>query len=340
MIRWKNKVYDITISEVLNKIHDQTLSNGDGFLHDIRRTSTNFMVTCPFHKQHRESNPSCTVFDDTDADGYESGNFHCFSCGESGSLIRLIQTCLRLSEDDAASWLEVNALNTCIVDSSIYLPEMDVYPPSIKKEPKTIDSNILNKYQYYHEYMWKRNLSKEVIDLFNVGYDPNTRTVVFPVWDMKNNLVAITKRSVDSKYFFIDSGIEKPVYLLNYVIAKGFNSVIVTEGQIDALTAWTYGFPCVATIGNVSEYQMQCFNKSGINTFITMFDNDVYGSNFTNFFKRNIRKDVLVYTASLPRSKKDINELSKEEFYKCLGDIGIHTKLNTTFDKLVLNDKL
>ena len=41
--------------------------------------------------------------------------------------------------------------------------------------------------------MWKRGLSKDVVDRFKIGYDKEHNAIVFPVWDEKNQLVMLTQ---------------------------------------------------------------------------------------------------------------------------------------------------
>ena len=40
------------------------------------------------------------------------------------------------------------------------------------------------------------------------------------------------------------------------MIEHNIEKVIICEGQIDALTACVYGFPAIATIGAISEHQI------------------------------------------------------------------------------------
>ena len=102
----------------------------------------------------------------------------------------------------------------------------------------------------------------------------------------------------------------------------------ITEAQIDALTGWGYGFPCCASIGAITEEQVKILNKSGIRIFVLMFDNDEAGEKFANKFNRYIRKDVLTYRMIFPKGKKDINDLTKEEFDTCLNKLGINYRIN------------
>ena len=77
--------------------------------------------------------------------------------------------------------------------------------------------------------MFERHLSKEVVDRFQIGYDKRIQAITFPVYDEKGKLVMVTKRSVLSKRFYIPSGVDKPVYLLNEAIKNNLTTVYVTE---------------------------------------------------------------------------------------------------------------
>ena len=45
-----------------------------------------------------------------------------------------------------------------------------------------------------------------------------------------------------------------------------------------------------------------------------MFDNDSAGRRFTEILKNKISKRIIINEIQLPAGKKDVNELSKEEF--------------------------
>ena len=49
-----------------------------------------------------------------------------------------------------------------------------------------------------------------------------------------------------------------------------------------------------------------------------MFDNDEAGQKFTEFFKRYVSKRILVLEVKIPNGKKDINDLTRDEFYNAL----------------------
>jgi DNA primase len=305
------------ILSLLKELRSITSSRGDTYFKDIKEEEDYLMVTCPFHKDHRESKPACGVFLKPYR-GFKIGDFHCFACNESGDIFKLTSKALNISYNEAKEFLKKRFFNAFKVES--FLPEIQLADDS---DYNIIDEEILKKYSFYHPYMWERKLDKNIVDEFKVGYDPNTKALTFPVWDERGNLVLITKRSVRDKHFYIEKDKEKPVYLLNYLIKHNITTTLITEAQIDALTAWGYGFPCCATIGNPSREQINILNKSGIRNLICMFDNDDSGHKFTDFINKNISKDILVSNIFIRGNKKDINDLTREEFWGYLKEIGI-----------------
>ena len=162
--------------------------------------------------------------------------------------------------------------------------------------------------------MWKRHLSKEVVDRFRVGYDRETRCLTFPVWDERGNLVTITRRSVDSKLFKLEGDIKKPIYLLNEVLKERSDVVYVCESQINCLTLWGWGYPAIALFGTGASHQYDILKRSGIRSYILCLDGDEAGDKGIKRFILNMPKDIFISTKVMPRDGRDINDLTKEEF--------------------------
>jgi hypothetical protein len=304
----KNKCITAPIELILNTLKKQ-LHNGK--LKDITSNiRDNISVTCPVHKDGYERNPSCNIYTSRDNDNVEYGRVHCFTCGFSASLPQFINACF--DEKDITfgeEWL-LEYFGDSSEDDVRYLPEI-ILPKHNKK--KFIDESILRNYAYYHPYMWKRGLSKEVVDFFQIGFDEKSNMIVFPVWDEFGNLVMLTRRSVKDKRFYIDEDVDKPVYLLNTINKFNYKEVYVCESQINALTLWSWGYPAIALFGTGSQYQYDILNKCGIRHYILAFDGDEAGDKGAFRFKKNIRKDVFVSQKIIPNNK-DVNDLSKEQF--------------------------
>ena len=300
-----NKVINAPITDILETLRKET---GYRYFREIKLKGNNYTVTCPFHKMGQESHASCQVFCDEADPKVEYGYFHCFTCGENAHLYDVVAHCFSQNADFGKEWLLERFGNT-------FIQYEETLTDIILDKPKKtfLDPNILEEYNYYHPYMWKRNLTKEVVDKFQVGFDPKTQSITFPVWDQFNNLVMVTKRSVNTKNFFIPEDVEKPVYLLNFLLQEKQTTAYICESQINALTLQGWGYPAVALFGTGSEQQMKILNKSGIRHYYLCFDGDTPGNKAINRFKKNIRKDVLVDVVRIPFGK-DVNDLTEKEF--------------------------
>lgn len=304
-----NKLIDAPIELILKTLKSEIRT---GKLKQINpERDNNIAITCPVHKGGFESNPSCQIFCKKDDERVEYGTCHCFSCGWKGDLAALVSSCFNEpSHEFGQEWL-IERFGTLYSSNSRFLPEIELNVK--KKKPKYLDPGILKKYEYYNDYLLKRGISQNILNTFQVGYDPIGRCVTFPVWDEKNNLCLITKRSVISKSFYIDKEREKPIYLLNFILNWGLDTVYICESQINALTAWTWGYPAIGLIGTGSEEQYEILNKSPIRNYILCFDGDEAGDKGVIRFLKNIRKDVFITIKNIPRGK-DLNDLTKEQF--------------------------
>lgn len=303
----KGRIIDTPINIILKKLKSE-LTNGK--LKYIDNKSNGWIrVTCPHHSGGLENNPSCGIYNGDDPK-MEKGRAHCFTCNFNVPLYKFVAECFDKSEEYGKKWLLDNFGGKQVTEN------INLSYINLNKKEKTnyINESILDEMQSWHPYMAKRKLSQEVCSLFKIKYDPISECIVFPTWDEKNNLIMITKRSVNSKNFYLDKDKEKPVYLLNYIKNKNIKEVTVCESQINTLTLWSYGIPSVATFGcNITQHQFDILNKSGINHYYLAFDGDEAGDKGIKNFINNIKKDVFVDIIILPRGK-DVNDLTEEEF--------------------------
>lgn len=313
----KLQIGSTTIAAPIEDIlHELKKSLSPRLFKNIQNRGRNLQITCPFHKNGDENRPSCQILQVQDDPHTQYGMVHCFTCGYAATLPQMIADLygqpLKFGED----WLVSRfGGSTFYLNQDFWLPEINLNQTVGQKQ---LPETVLNQYNYYHPYMEQRKLTREVIEKFKIGYDRDLDAITFPVWDENGNLVTITKRSVHTKQFYIETGIEKPVYLLNFIKKEHIETVLITEGQIDALTAWSYGSPCIATLGSPSKEQLKILNRSGIRCYITAFDNDRAGQHFTQVLRQGLSPDVLVSTLVFPEGRKDLNDLSKEEFQQCM----------------------
>ena len=308
-----NKIINTPILTILKQIKNEINNHK---LQDIKDKHSYISVTCPHHKNGMEKKPSCSIYCG-DSPNIELYTCNCFTCGFKGPLYHFIGECFDADDNFGKEWLIARFGNTLTNTQSLYLPKIEKKLDVLNY----MDVNILNNFQSYHPYMTQRKLTQEVIDKFQIKYDPSCKCIIFPVYDEHNKLIMLTKRSVESKQFYIDKNIQKPVYLLNNALNNNYKTLFVCESQINALTLYTYNLPAIALFGTGSSHQYDILNKSGIKQFILCFDGDEAGEKGIKKFQNNI-KGSFITILHLPPGK-DVNDLTKEEFFKLLNDQGL-----------------
>lgn len=304
MIKIRDSYFDTSVLQILETIRKET---GFEYFKDIKPGPENIMVTCPFHAEHREKHPSCGIVSNENNDN--CGVFHCFTCGQSGTILDLIAHCFSTDISSAILWLQSH-FSTTFIKTEELLPEIEI---DKKKSNIYLNESELDNYRYFHPYMFQRKLTEDIIRKFSIGCTPDGEYITFPCWDEHDNLIGICKRATNRKQFILPQHMPKCVYLLNFIIKEHITRVYVCEGQFDALVLWTYGYPAIALFGaGTSKTQLEILNNSGIREYILMYDNDMAGRHGAERFKKYIRNDVFVTDILMPQGK-DCADCSKEE---------------------------
>ena len=278
-------------------------------LKEIVEKNDELVVTCPntAHAGGQEHNPDHHINISKPEVPY--GTTNCFVCGAHGSFVHFIALCFDSSIDYAKDWL----IKRYGILSHIPI-KMDSEIELQKPEKRYLDESVLNDYQHWCPYFAKRKLSVDICEAFNLRYDPYYRQVIFPIYDAKGRLVMLAKRSIETKTFYMDEGQEKPVYCLNNILDNNIPACMVVEGLFDCITCWDRGVPAIATLGAPDIEQIKLINKSCINVLYLAFDNDAAGRKFNAFLKKYLSPRILTVDIKLPANRKDVNELSIEEW--------------------------
>jgi len=294
---------------ILEELRSQLSANGIQLLHTMRDTPDNIQVCCPYHKDGQERRPSAGI-------KKSDGIFHCFSCGETHTLQEMISHCFGKYDDVVGAfgweWLLKNFLTVSIEErKSIALDFL-----RNKEEPIVtyVSEEELDKYRVYHPYMWKRKMTPEVVDIFDIGYDEDTKSITFPVRDKQGRTLFIARRSVVTKFFNYPAGVEKPVYGLYELSKYGqyTKEVIICESMIDAIYFWTVGKYAVALNGLGNELQFKQLKEMQCRKFILCTDSDEAGMKARMRIKKNVR-NKLITEYVLPEGRKDANDCTPEE---------------------------
>ena len=192
-----------------------------------------------------------------------------------------------------------------------------------------ISEDELDKYRYTHPYMYQRKLTDEVINLFDVGYDPNFiinfkdkngkpqqkvigECLTFPIHDKDGNVIFIARRAIHSKIFHYPEGVLKPVYGI-FQLPKNCNEIILCESIINALTCYVYGKVALAFNGTGSPAQYEQLLSLPCRHFILALDPDEAGYKGEQRLKKYFKNRRMLSKYIIPEGK-DINDLSRDEF--------------------------
>lgn len=282
------------------------------------------MVQCPYHKFGQERKPSAEF-------NKNNGLFWCFNCKISKPFTTVLYDKLGVN---GRSWLLEHFDGTNIEDRKFTF--------DLNRDQKNndfMDKSILDQFRTKHPYMYQRKLNDDVIEKFDVGYDPNfiletkdnqgnvvKRSIIgecitFPVRDEDGNLLFIARRAINQKFFNYPLNVDKPLYGMYEIkqeelhTGKSINEVYVCESILDALVIWRYGKYAIALNGTGSSYQYDLLKKSPFRTLILATDNDDAGRRARQLLHHNVRNKVIteIDYASYG-SCKDINDMTEEQF--------------------------
>ena len=317
--------------DILIELRKQLELNGVKRFAKFIDSGKNIQTNCPFHKEGQERKPSFGINKNT-------GECHCFGCGWSGTLSEMISNCFGKDDfgDYGNKWLRRNFLSVAVESR----PDIDVDFCRRKKitseTKKYISEQELDSYRYTHPYMYKRKLTDEIIDLFDIGYDKNTECITFPNRDINGNCLFIARRSVKTKFFNYPQDVEKPVYGL-YELRKiskvkigtkryptGLqvptyestypSEIIICESMIDALTCWVYGRYAVALNGTGNENQFKTLRNMPNRKFILATDMDEAGLKARERIRQSLGNKLVTEYVWDINVAKDINDMNKEYF--------------------------
>ena len=125
---------------------------------------------CPFHD---EKTPSCKINDDL-------GNYYCFGCGAKGDIFSLYTNLYNYTFIDSVKELSEKAgIKINFNDTKISSKQNNILK-ILELSTKWFQNNLNNQENNpCVRYLSKRNLNKETIDFFRLGYSYNSETSLY-----------------------------------------------------------------------------------------------------------------------------------------------------------------
>lgn len=319
MLEINGLTIECSILQVINDLKVALERNGIKLLGSIKPTPNNIMVSCPSHKDGQERKPSCGIstVDTWRGDTkFPAGTVHCFTCGYTATLTEFISLCFGYRDGGifGNKWLKMNYVTTITRKRRTF--NLDISRRETVKELPTITDDILDKYRYDHDYMFKRGLTEDIIDEFDIGYDIENDCITLPVRNLKGEVKFIQTRSIKNKFYYIPEGVTKTDFLYGAYECLKYNKdnkpVWIVESIFNALTLWKYGEYAIALLSTGGGNQYDMLSKLPFRHYIIALDNDDAGYAGTNKLCQRLGRYKLLSTVQYNNSTDDINDLQEK----------------------------
>ena len=325
--------FNVELNDILIELISQLRANNIQLIQKYKDGPTHIQICCPYHANGMERRPSAGL-------RKEDGVFHCFACNEVHTLQEVISYCFGYTDDIVGkfgwNWLLKNFATVQIeerkdVQIDCSRNNSSVWNMGSVVHEKFVTEEELDKYRYIHPYMYKRGLTDEIIELFDIGFDSNNDCITFPIRDIEGNVLFVARRSVHSKFFHYPNGVEKPLYGLYELYKDSYTGlknskthslgvpysfpkeVIVCESMLDALSFWTIGKYAVALNGLGNELQFKQLRELPCRKIILATDMDERGLAARKRIRQNMQNTKIITEYYFPKGRKDANECTKEE---------------------------
>lgn len=330
-----SSVYDILLT-----LKAELQENNIPLLKDINAPAyegQDIQITCPFHKNGQESKPSCGVTTREFKRGgrvIKAGTANCFSCKTHMELPNLISFCFGKDDDGVFGehWLLEHFNDYEFEDRGKFFNRINPSREEPTEKIEYISEEELASYRYYHPYMYKRHLTDEIIEKFDIGFQKQFQMrdglkpfdcITFPVKDMSGRVVFVARRAINSKIFHYDAGVNKSLTYL-YEAKQMFpesTELWLCESMLNALMLFKWGKPAIALLGTGSKQQVDELKHLDYRKYVLCLDNDDAGQRGSEKLSKTLSNYKLVENLTTPIGY-DVNDLGTlenfEEFRKKL----------------------
>lgn len=299
---------------------------------DIIKQSSNTLTVNCFDPNHKDKNPSCYVY-------LDSNRFKCFSCGEHGDVLDMVKLVKNYDLEKCLRYLQV--ISGFTVDSTGDVDQL------VKLLDKRIDKfvggnqvvceNVPLPYHFkkikhgdfepqhkkFYDYVQMRGWDIENLVEYGVGFCDGgyfKDRVVFPINDFHGCLKSFACRVIgeitdDEKKYLYPTGTK--IGNLIWGLDKPLDGdPIFVEGIADALRLRLYGFNSYAILGNqLTEYKIDLISKlfKHCEKIVVIPDNDSGGDTMLKWFQKLVHS-VNVHVA-FANSGQDVDNMCYQDIF-------------------------
>lgn len=136
--------------------------------------------------------------------------------------------------------------------------------------------------QYFESWLNKRGVSNDTIALFNISsYEHPTigECIKIPITEQWSKYRRDPREDIKPKYLY-DTGSKVTLYGVDKLTAV-HTTVVITEGELDALVLWSQNIPAVSSTGGAMSFQPEWADVLGGYDVYICYDNDNAGAEGT-----------------------------------------------------------
>lgn len=247
-----------------------------------------------------------------------NGLWFCHAEQRGGTFTQLVMEVLELDTFAAERWIRDNSYVVASMPTIGDLPTEA--PPMYDDTMSRYTRAEMPKYWFDRGFTW------ETADRFDIAYDKEGKRLAIPVrFPVGGPIVGIVYRSVgDPSWKYRNTpDFPKKTVLYGYDPHERPETILLTEGPLDALSAIQAGQTAYATFGAyVTKAQLKLLSGMPAHRYIVAYDNDEAGrkaaENVANYLMtQGLNTKAFVY----PANRKDLGECTSEEIARGVGAV-------------------
>lgn len=216
---------------------------------------------------------------------WDAGNFECFHCGAKGDVYALIQLVFKCDFKEAKQWCVDRGLvsdngkrKDNVRSFKSMTPKKEIKRPT-PKEDEGCHQEIW-KHRNALTYLKNRGINEQTIKHFKLGYmcDKEGEWLTIPYYQ-NGVLVCIKRRTIaaNSKDFRRTKDAAKTLFNVDCI--PGYTEIIITEGELDAISCWQSGYKNVVSVPNgVNSFEPEFIDElQNMEKIYLWYDNDEPG---------------------------------------------------------------
>ena len=265
----------------------------------VSEVDTDFIIFCPFHSNNRT--PAGEVHK-------TKGLFYCFSCQETKTLVEVIMQATSRTYFEAIRLIDSKEDGKNLLEN--LTEALEKKPDFVEYDLQVINKLHLNVFRNKRaqEYFTSRNISKDSVIKYNLGYSENQDMVTIPVHSPDGMCIGFVGRSIEGKTFKNTPGLQKSKTFFNIHRVKRYDKIFVVESSFDAIRLEQIGAYAVASLGATISKEQRKLLKQYFNQVIVLGDNDEAGQTMSKKLMSSFGSGCVV--ASLPDGVKDVSDLT------------------------------